>query len=652
MDRTEQNAFSFLYDGVPFAELPKTVAEHPDGDGWVRDYRLEDGLHITHVLTRYAEFGAWEWVTWFSHEGTRDSGRLTELLDADILLPLEKDERPPKGFLPPDGTARLCYSRGAADYRQGFRVEAQPMLPGDRYTFSPQGGRSSTEYLPFFDLCRGDRGYIAAVGWTGQWHCSFSRGEEGVRLRAGIVGAEFYLHPGERIRTASLLLLPYENGQEEAHNRLRRLLRQNFCPLGQPGRPTEIPLSHVFWGGLSSRRMLDNLHRFREQELGFECMWIDAGWYGSSPYGCPDEHDYGWSQNTGEWCVNRASHPDGLLEVRRAAGEAGMRFLLWMEPERCVESAAPVQQHPDWFISGRDLGFDIHCLLDLGNDEARQYAIETVSGLIESLHIDIYRQDSNLDWLPFWNKKDEEGRRGLTQIKHIMGLYAFWDALIERFPHLLIDNCAGGGNRLDMEMLRRSVPMWRSDYQCTFNHEPEVTQAQNAAIAWWLPYTGTGAGCLTGDDYRTRSAYAPGLTVNYWGYEAWADFDPSAAAWVRRTNAEYKRVRPYLSADYYPLTMPTAEDSGWAVSQYHRPENGDGVLLAFRRSRAVCDRARLRLHGLKPEMLYCFTDEDSGQQFVKSGRELAESGLSLEIAQPRTSRLLFYRPAENEEVNQ
>ena len=52
------------------------------------------------------------------------------------------------------------------------------------------------------------------------------------------------------------------------------------------------------------------------------------------------------------------------------------------------------------------------------------------------------------------------------------GYLAFWDELRRRHPGLLIDTCASGGRRNDLETLRRAIPLWRADYRC----EPLGTQ--------------------------------------------------------------------------------------------------------------------------------------------------------------------------------
>ncbi len=114
--------------------------------------------------------------------------------------------------------------------------------------------------------------------------------------------------------------------------------------------------------------------------------------------------------------------------------------------------------------------------MNLGDESAWNYCFDTLAELIEKLNLHYYRQDFNILPLPYWRKNDTQDRIGISEIKHIMGLYRLWDALLERFPHLMIDNCASGGRRIDIETLRRSVPLWRSDAQCPANYRCEIAQ--------------------------------------------------------------------------------------------------------------------------------------------------------------------------------
>jgi alpha-galactosidase len=127
-------------------------------------------------------------------------------------------------------------------------------------------------------------------------------------------------------------------------------------------------------------------------------------------------------------------------------------------------------------------------LLNLGNPAARQWLTDHVDRLLTEQGIDLYRQDFNMDPLAFWRAADEPDRQGITENKHVCGYLAYWDELRRRHPQMLIDSCASGGRRNDLETMRRSVPLWRSDYA----YEPIGHQCMTYGISLWLPYHGTG----------------------------------------------------------------------------------------------------------------------------------------------------------------
>jgi alpha-galactosidase len=266
-----------------------------------------------------------------------------------------------------------------------------------------------------------------------------------------------------------------------------------------------------------------------------------------------------------------------------------------------------------------------------------------ISGYVQRLNLSCYRQDFNFDPLPFWQAADEPERMGIHEVRHMMGLYSLWDALLTRFPHLIIDDCASGGRRIDIEMLSRSIPLWRSDYQCRWDADPETAQVHNTGISWWIPYSGTGVGCIMGDLYRLRSCYSNAMVCNWWGYDSWDITDDQPLDLARAQLAEYRRVQEYFSCDYYPLGGFSSEDTGWSVSQYNRPEQGDGILLAFRRPDSPLEAGRFFLEGLESAASYRLEDQDSHEEVILTGQELMESGLSLVMLTRRSSRLVIYQ---------
>jgi len=104
--------------------------------------------------------------------------------------------------------------------------------------------------------------------------------------------------------------------------------------------------------------------------------------------------------------------------------------------------------------------------------------VEHVSHMIEREGIDTYRQDFNFEPLTLWQFNDTPDRIGITEIEHVEGYLSYFDELHRRFPNLLIDTCASGGRRNDLETLRRAVPLWRSD----FPYDPAAMQMQTYGL--------------------------------------------------------------------------------------------------------------------------------------------------------------------------
>ena len=500
---------------------------------------------------------------------------------------------------------------------------------------------------PFFDFNRQEAGVLLAIGWTGQWHAVFDRDHASVRMRSGIEHAAFRVRPGERFRTGSAAVTTYWRGQDEAHNRWRRFMGE-ISPLGGKGRGEQAPFSGIFWGGVPSDRLMARWEKLLDAGLPLDTCWIDAGWYEPLRAENCSGQSAEWP-NVGIWEVNKKYHPDGYQDVIRFLRQRHVNFMVWMEPERVRRSVK------EWAktLPGPDPALD-DLLIALNDDSVADQVIELVSSKIEELHLSCYRQDYNILPLEYWLHNDQPERAGMTEIKYINNLYRFWDALLERFPHLLIDNCAGGGHRNDLEMLSRAVPLWRSDYQCTWDCCPEANQVQNAGAAWWYPYSGIGFGPTLGDLYSWRSAYTNGLAVRTWEHadpewEVGAMGEPMD--WAKRYFEEFSSVRHYFTKDYYPLIPQSMENLSWAASQYHDPSEGSGVILAFRRAKSPHDRALVVLGGLNRHMDYQFTDADTGETFLLPGLALVTEGMALSIPNRRQSLLLRYqalRPSRQE----
>lgn len=610
-------------------------------------YDLGNGLKLTRELHLFPGSDAFSQTLWLENCGKEDSALISELYDFDEVLPFGEDGAALPGWCPKEPYVHVLSSKGSLCSPDDFCLSDVRLGMGEKRSYGAAGGRSCQPVAPFFDLRQGDKGYIVAPGWTGNWQCDFTRTQDGVRFTCGVRGLSFRLHPGEKIRTCQVLVMEYGDGQTAGHNKWRRLLKTSFVPSNVVNHMDNRGLlCMILWGALPTDEMIRRIRAEKENRLGFDYLWIDAGWYGYSTQRCPSEHTGDWHRHTGSWNVNPTYHPDGLMDVRDEIEKAGLNFMLWIEPERAINTTDWPAAHPEWFFTDERQGDNV--LLNLGDPDACDACIELVGGIIEKLRVDIYRQDFNIDPDSFWEKADGAERKGISQIRYVMGLYRFWDALRTRFPHLIIDNCSSGGRRIDIETCSRALPMWRTDFTCTWDCDVEMAQGMQGSISYWVPYSGAGIGKVPYDTYRFLSCIGESIGVSRWCY----DLDPmpeegderfSEYAVQRDTAALYHKIVPFLSCDYYPLMRPSYEKDNWTCWQYENPEKGEGVIIAFRRSECLMDRATVSPGGLQKGADYVFTDEVSGKTERIPAEELADRGLVIELPEKRSCKVLFYR---------
>lgn len=501
------------------------------------------------------------------------------------------------------------------------------------YQEEPTGGRSSAETgFPFFDIRCGDISMAAAIGWTGQWVKELYPVQEGCRVRLGVAETAFVLHPGEEVRLASVLVA-YADTPEAARAKLRSALRKELPE--NTTLPIAIQCFDRYFQGLGNtpkdpawateqgqKRVVDGCGPLRHVDT----LWLDAAWFKK-----------GFPNGVGNYSYGDG-FPNGLRPVSDYAREKGMDFLLWFEPERVYYGTEMFEQ-TEKLLSAPD----IHRtrVYNLGDDAARNALAERLIAMIRDNQIAVYRQDCNItDLQVYWRANDEPGRRGMTEIRYINGLYQLWDALQASCPGLRIDNCASGGRRLDLETMRRSVALWRSDTGCF----PESDQRRNSVwnqnqiltLSEYLPYHACAVWEV--DTYTVRSAQTQGIACNFDIYAL--DFDFRQGERVLR---EVREMRPYWAGDFYPLTTPTTDESVWAAYQLALEEKG--AVYAFRRERCKQACRTFQLKAIDPTAEYTVEQIDDAfhvTTYCISGTALA-AGLTVQIPQPRGSVIVRYQ---------
>jgi alpha-galactosidase len=515
---------------------------------------------------------------------------------------------------PADAAVMLHWSKGSHSEPRDFEPKANPLVVGEVFSLESFGGRSSDGVMPYFNLAGEGGGLIVAIGWTGDWKASFELQANGtVRVTGGLKRTRFRLPPGEELQLPSLLVMNYEGDWIAGQNDFRRLMLVHFTPKNHPPMtlmPVQAGVHGIFpFNETSEEKLVKLAADVAALELPLDCYHLDAGW-----------NEGGFPKGQGNPQADPVRFPNGLAPVGAAVRKTGMRFLAWFEPERAMRGTSLEREHPDWLLkpTGTPEGLryqerDGFLLLDLGNPEARQWAVESVSEEITRSGLDFYRQDFNLYPSYFWHTDEKPDEVGLREIRHINGLYAFLDELARRHPELILDNCAAGGRRLDFEMMRRCIVLWRSDN--TWGHEtfPQNVQAMTHGLSHWLPLHGLGAAAT--DDLALRSGMGAcgGFSINY--------RNPKAVAALRKHLDSYLKIRPLYTGDYYPLTPHSLETASWIAWQFHRADLGESVVQAFRRSDSGSETLTVKLRGLDPNQRYEIENFDGGKE-VRSGGEL------------------------------
>ncbi len=599
-------------------------------------------LSLKLMLRFYPEENAVECVPFLENTGDSPSGLIEDFQALSVKASLGKEIRVFGNETRVAVHANLGSKALNSDFEsREFLLSARPGC--NMVHFDTDEARSSATWLPFFRIeAEKKLSFLAAIGWSGAWSADANCSWNEFAFTAGMTETRFRVMPGEKLRqVSSLLMFTGEQSRTDAQNAFRRFLLEFHSPRDSRGHLIRPPFSFMVWGGMPTASMLSRIRMIRENNLPFQTFWMDAGWYGDDEKNV-DVFSGDWYAEAGKWQINRKIHPEGLRPVSDAAHEAGMKTLLWFEPERAFADCPVVREHPEWFLCEAEAA--ANRLLDLGNSEAREWALETVSKVLREESIDYYRQDFNLNPKEIFTHSDPPERSGVSEMKYMEGLYLFLDALRVRFPNMLIDNCASGGRRLDFEMMKRSLPLWRSDLQCNLQFACEANQTETFYLTQWLPFHAGGVRFEPGDDYNFFSGIAAGVSCCIFDCEYLPPADGYPFDWLKSRIRHALRIAPCFAGDFYSLSEAPEKTGNWVAFQLHC--GNEGVLLAFRRKESAEEKFTLVLHGIQAECVYELEDMNGGIRKV-AGRELQ----SLPIFQaPRSCFLCYYRISENDSI--
>jgi alpha-galactosidase len=573
----------------------------------------------------YPGESAIEWQVRLQAPTGEDSPLYEDLKSADFTVQFPSEQR-----------ATVYWSKGSHSESTDFQPRMEVLTMGKPLTLESFGGRSSDGVMPYFNCATKGGGLIVALGWSGDWRASFESYASGkVRISAGLKSSRFKLRTGKQVRLPALLVMSYRGDWIDGQNQFRRLMLRQFTP--KTHTPMDLmPVAASVHGQFgfndtTADKLIALAADIAALKLPLDTFWLDAGW-----------NEGGFPLGQGNPNADATRFPYGLGPVGKAVRAEGMRFLAWFEPERAMRGTWLESEHPAWLFSPsstppglRYMEKDGFRLLDLGNEDARHFVLDNISAHIRKADIALFRMDFNEYPAFFWHTDEPPDEVGLREVRYVNGLYAFMDELAGRHPGLILDSCASGGRRLDFEMMRRSVVLWRSDSCWDDKSFPRNVQAMTHGLSHWLPLHGLGA--HTTDDAALRSGMGAcaAFPVNF--------RDPAAVAALRRHLERYLKVRQLFAANFYPLTDWSDDSTKWLAFQFHDPTKGEGIAQAFVGANASHRSHVLKLQGLDANKQYIITDWDNPAAAVKrSGRELGIAGIEILVKDINQAVVLHY----------
>jgi alpha-galactosidase len=596
---------SFVYGGQPSpALLPAWTREEKapvvEDDRTIHEITWKEpgtGFSATWRATLFKDRNAMEFQWSFANDGSAPAKPLTDVAALDLHA------------RPPGGQFQVLSSSGGLDGsltqgRLGFELSD---VTNQDVSLSGAGGRSSDNSLPFFLIRapQANEGVYVGVGWSGEWQGRIAEtGNRDLTVRVGMPGMNLALPPGEHIVAPSILLGAFTGEASAGSNALREILYDKYVPL-LDGRKPLPPVSWNHWFILQNAISEEVLEKQADlaAAAGMEYFCIDAGWF-----------DGDFPDGVGNWTVNAKKFPHGIGAVGDYVNRKGMKLGLWFEPERAAAGTKITRDHPGW-VHGN--------VVDFGNPGVRDWAFHLIKQHYDQDHVRWIRWDFNTSPLGVWNSMDAPDQKGLAQIRHVMGLYEVLDRLRAACPDLLIEGCASGGRRIDLETVQRSHTFWKSDDTGDIPSMRFHETGANTFLPGGLLNTNVlPAGGELPFDIASIFGGPLGFQCN------WPQLSEGDRTELAKMVAVYKTVRPLLNADYYPLFTQQRALATWTGWQFNDPKKGAGFFVMLRPRESPFVSADVPLQGLDATARYQITTlvqtaggEETGPRSV-SGAEL------------------------------
>ncbi len=334
------------------------------------------------------------------------------------------------------------------------------------YSGSSFTGTSSSRCNPFFMLSGEDTSEEAGecygfnLVYSGNHYEAVDVNAYGkTRVLQGINprGFEWVLGAGETFEAPEAVMTHTMKGFNSLSCNMHSFVREHIVRGVHKNRPRPVLLNS--WEASYFDISADKLLKLAKagSRVGVELFVMDDGWFG-------DRNDD--TSSLGDWDVNKKKLPGGISSLADKINGLGMEFGIWVEPEMVSVNSRLYREHPEWAmdIPGRPHSEGRNQrLLDFSRMDVQDFIIEKMTEVFRSGNISYVKWDMNRIATDYYCKELGGEHQGEVAHRYVMGLYRVMDELTRRFPNILFEGCASGGNRFDLGILCYFPQIWASD---------------------------------------------------------------------------------------------------------------------------------------------------------------------------------------------
>lgn len=522
-----------------------------------------------------------------------------------------------------------------------FTLRQQDLQPGERLSLGA-AGRSSEQTVPWFSIDGPGETFYAGLMWSGAWALTAARSGNLIDLTLGLPSMTTSLM--SQVDGPHAFFGLAEGGPSEAATALRTFIIDGV----RGGRPIEPLVTHNTWFAYgvavdepSMRREIDEAAR-----LGAELFVLDAGWYvGAGRTGASDFYS-----GLGTWQVDSTKFPGGLRKLANYARQRGMKFGLWVEPESVAQSTIGGHglAEEKWLakVNGK-YGSSATAQVCLGGNVARQWVYDRLTQLIDDVRPDYLKWDNNM-WINC-NRSGHVHSATDGNFAHVNGLYEILAGLRARYPKMLIENVSGGGNRLDLGMLRYTDTAWMDDLSTPATVVRHNIQGLSAVFppAYLLSFVMEGPRETLRDSpnlaasFRSRMLGALGLSFRI------GEFDANDRAVMRSEIRSYKSLRGVLARGTHTLITAQAAQSqapAWDAVQTFASDGLPVVLWAFQADPRA-GSFTIKANHLRAPFDYEVLTVGRARVGIATGETLMENGIEFLPLKRLAAQVVLLRPA-------